>query len=118
MQRVISFGGVLPFLVSRTAAVPHASGPISTVFVIVMENHDWSQIKDNPLAPYINETLLPMSSYAEQYLNPPGVHPSLPNYLWLEASATFGIFNQGSPVTHHPNSTNHLGSLSQTSRPP
>src|ERR1051326_8780763 len=61
---------------------------IKTVFVIVMENHNWTgagsnSIKGNPEAPYINYTLLPMASYANNYDNPPGNHPSLPNYLWL-----------------------------------
>jgi hypothetical protein len=43
-----------------------------------MENHNWSDIKGNPDAPYINHSLLPLASYAEHYFNPPGVHPSEP----------------------------------------
>lgn len=58
---------------------------LRTVFLILMENHNWSSIYRSPHAPYINRTLLPQSSYATQYYNPPGNHPSLPNYLWLEA---------------------------------
>ena len=58
-----------------------------------MENHNWSDIKGNASAPYINTTLLPQASYAQQYYNPPGIHPSLPNYLWLEAGTNFGISN-------------------------
>src|SRR5438046_121607 len=64
-----------------------------TVFLILMENHNWSQIKGSPSAPYINGVLLPMASYAEQYYNPRRIHPSLPNYLWLEAGTNFGIAN-------------------------
>jgi hypothetical protein len=56
-----------------------------------MENHDWRDIKGNPSAPYITHTLLPMASHAERYYNPPGNHPSLPNYLWLEAGTNFGV---------------------------
>src|SRR5258708_2466828 len=111
MHRWFCFWGGLLVLLSRPAAVPHASGPISTVFVIVMENHDWSQIKDNPLAPYINGTLLPMSSYAEQYFSPAGIHPSLPNYLWLEAGDNFGILNDGLPAVNHQSTTDHLVTL-------
>ena len=45
---------------------------IKTVFLIVMENHNWTgapsgNIKGNPSAPYINYTLLPMASYANDY---------------------------------------------------
>jgi hypothetical protein len=58
---------------------------LRTVFIILMENHNWSSVQGSAKAPYINHTLLPESSYATQYYNPPGNHPSLPNYLWLEA---------------------------------
>jgi len=34
--------------------------------------------------------LLRLASRAEQYYSP-GVSPSLPNYLWLEAGDAFGI---------------------------
>jgi hypothetical protein len=75
---------------------------IKTVFIILMENHNWTgdgkrDIKGNPAAPYIIKTLLPTSSYANQYYNPPNNHPSLPNYLWLEAGTNFGIRNDGPP---------------------
>src|SRR5947209_13104847 len=75
--------------------------PSSTVFVIVMENHNWSSIKAIPDGPYINNTLLPMVSSCEQYYNPPGAHPSEPNYLWLEAGTTFGILNDNPPLSNH-----------------
>src|SRR5437016_8121513 len=59
-------------------------GTIGHVFVILMENHDWADIKGSASAPYINGTILPLGARAESYMNPPGLHPSLPNYLWLE----------------------------------
>jgi hypothetical protein len=89
---------------------------IKTVFVIVMENHNWTgngslNIKGNPEAPYINYTLLPMASYANNYNNPPGIHPSLPNYLWLEAGTSFGIHDDGPPSQHNQTTSNHLVKL-------
>ncbi len=92
---------------------------IQTVFVIVMENHNWTgdapiNIKGNPAAPYINYTLLPMASYANNYNNPPGNHPSLPNYLWLDAGTNFGIHDDGSPAQHHQGTHNHLVKLLET----
>src|SRR5436305_9086916 len=81
---------------------------IKTVFVILMENHNWSQIKGSPSAPYINNTLLPMASYAQQYYNPPGIHPSLPNYLWLEAGTNFGISNDNDPSRNHQSTVSHF----------
>lgn len=77
------------------------TGVIHTVFLIVMENHDWSSIRGNSSAPYINNQLLPNASHAEAYYNPPGVHPSLPNYLWLEAGTNFGIHDDDAPSAHH-----------------
>ncbi len=76
-----------------------------------MENHDWSSVKGSPSAPYINDTLLPIASHAEQYYNPPGVHPSEPNYLWLEAGTNFGIRNDRSPAHNHQSTTSHLVDL-------
>ncbi len=80
----------------------------SYVFVILMENHNWSQIKDSANAPYINNTLLPMASYCDEYYNPPGIHPSEPNYIWLEAGTNFGILNDKPPATNHQTTTNHF----------
>ena len=90
------------------------SGPcpaIQTVFIILMENHNWSSIKDSSSAPYINNTLLPMASYTTQYFNPPGIHPSEPNYLWLEAGTNFGISDDADPATNHQSTTTHLVTL-------
>jgi hypothetical protein len=88
--------------------------PIQTVFLIVLENHDWSDIEGNLTnAPYINTTLLPGASYCRQYYNPPANHPSLRNYIWLEAGTDFGIAYNDSPATFHQSTTNHLVSQLQ-----
>jgi hypothetical protein len=79
-----------------------------TVFLILMENQNWSAISGNPNAPYLNGTLLPQSSYARSYYNPPGLHPSEPNYLWLEAGTNFGILNDGDPASNHQATSMHL----------
>ncbi len=106
--------GAQPSQSSATAnPTPNASSSttaskIKTVFIIVMENHNWSDILNSPSAPYINKTLLPQASYAQQYYNPPGNHPSEPNYLWLEAGTSFGITNDDSPAVNHQSSTDHL----------
>jgi hypothetical protein len=80
----------------------------SAVFIILMENHNWSRIKGSANAPYINNTLLPMASYTDQYYNPPGIHPSEPNYLWLEAGTSFGITNDNPPSSNHQSTANHF----------
>jgi phospholipase C len=95
-----------------TTSAP-ATHNIKTVFIILMENHNWTgdgsrSIKGNAAAPYINNTLIPMSSYANDYNNPPGNHPSLPNYLWLEAGTNFGILADGTPAQYSQKTTKHL----------
>ncbi len=71
------------------------------VFVIAMENHNWTQpssvtspqpIFMNPAAPFINSLVNGTSgishdvAYATNYQNAGvGVHPSEPNYVWAEA---------------------------------
>jgi hypothetical protein len=82
--------------------------PVQTVFIILLENRDWSEYKGNANAPYINNVLLPMASHCEQYFTPPGLHPSEPNYLWLEAGTNFGIWDDEDPSLNHQGTTNHL----------
>src|SRR2546430_12868252 len=104
-----------PAATSAPRPTPTSPSIARTIFLILMENHNWSDIKNSPSAPYINNTLLPMASYAEQYYNPPGIHPSEPNYLWLEAGTNFGIFNDDPPSANHQSTTSHLVSLLQKS---
>src|SRR3989441_4037323 len=79
--------------------------------MILMENTDWSSVKNSASAPYINRTLLPIASHAERYYNPPNLHSSLPNYLWLEAGTNFGILDNNLPAQNHQGTSNHLVNL-------
>jgi hypothetical protein len=65
------------------------AGPLSftTVFTILLENHDYSSIVGNMNdAPYIN-SLIAQGGLATMY-NDSGTHPSLPNYLYLISGDT------------------------------
>jgi hypothetical protein len=78
---------------------------LGKVFVIAMENHNWTQpnplsspqqIFKNPAAPFINSLVDGTSgiskevSYATNYVAAaPGLHPSEPNYVWAEAGQAF-----------------------------
>jgi phospholipase C len=102
----------VPSSPAATPTVAPSSGhAIKTVFIILMENENWASITDKTAAPYINGTLLPMASYATRYYNPPGMHPSLPDYLWLEAGTNFGITDDAPPSSHALNTTSHLTTL-------
>ena len=115
---ILAFACFVVSLPGHAQSKPH----IKTVFIILMENHNWTgaggsaNILGNKNAPYINNTLLPVSSYASQYFNPPGIHPSLPNYLWLEAGTNFGILDDNPPADHPLNTTQHLVALLNTAK--
>jgi hypothetical protein len=99
-------------LMSSLAAHAQMS-KVQTVWIILMENHNWTgnsalspsavsnnsdpDLKRNPLAPFINTQLIQTSAHAEQYFNPPGNHPSQPNYWWLEAGTNFGVLEDTQP---------------------
>jgi len=118
MAVTLAFGGTAqePDAVRAEPDATTTLHHIKTVFLIVMENHNWTgassgNIKGNSAAPYINYTLLPMASYANGYKNPPGIHPSLPNYLWLEGGTSFGVRDDGLPSQHNLTTSNHLVKL-------
>jgi hypothetical protein len=85
-----------------------ASHAIKTVFIIMMENENWSNITADSSATYINGTLVPNSGIALQYYTPPGNHPSEPNYIWLEAGSNLDITTDDEPATNHQSTTSHL----------
>lgn len=90
--------------VQRSTAGPHR---IKTVFVVMMENSNWDDQHDgqqfihgNPDCPFING-LLPKASYCTSYFdNPEAIHPSEPNYIWLEAASALGIRGDADPSPH------------------
>ena len=95
-------------LLAATPATHAQMSKVKTVWIILMENHNWTgnnsgasfgdpDLKGSKLAPYINGHLLATSAHAEQYYNPPGNHPSQPNYLWLEAGTNFGVLADTQP---------------------
>lgn len=104
-----------PNYTGRTELPPRTPNPaparlagIETVFIVLMENHDWASINGSSYCPYINKTLLPMSSYITNYIGAPGTHPSEPNYLWLLCGTNFNIRSDDPPSKNHQNSTHTL----------
>ena len=112
-------------ILSTQAAMAASLGD---VFVIDMENHNFTQpssqtspqqIFGNPAAPYQNSLITPGNpnaaqvSYASNYYNVlatpsgnnPSIHPSEPNYIWQEAGDNFGVLNDNDPY-QNPGGTN------------
>ena len=92
------------------ASAPASSSTtrLKTVFLVVFENKNWAQIAQNPEAPYINGALLSAGALAQQYYNPPMLHPSEPNYIWMEAGDSLGIKDDNGPDVNSVDTTDHL----------
>jgi phosphatidylinositol-3-phosphatase len=97
------------FLLLSPAAHPQSSA-VRTVFVIVMSNQSWADIKANPNAPYING-LLADAAFASAYSALPFGRPMLADFLFLEAGTDFGVQINLSPTIVHWNTTKHLVDL-------
>ena len=84
---------------------------IQDVFVIWMENANWSAVKGNASAPYIN-SLLSLGAHAEDYqqvaLDGVCLHPSTPNYLYAELGADPGFRDNDGPDAHLETTGDHL----------
>jgi hypothetical protein len=107
----------------------YAATGIGDVFYIALENHNWTQpssvtginqILGNSAAPFINSLVTPGNpnstyvSYASNYQNVPGIHPSEPNYVWMEAGKS-GPLNDNDPYPNNIVSGPNLSALIQSS---
>jgi hypothetical protein len=97
----LAFGG----LTAHAGRDEGEGGRLKKVFVIAMENHNWTQpnptsnpqqIFMNSAAPFINSLVSGASgisdqvAYADNYQSAmTGLHPSEPNYVWAEAGQAF-----------------------------
>ena len=61
--------------------------------VISLQEESNEAVKGSASAPHITNTLLPAASYAESYRGAKAgnLHPSEPNYIWLEAGDNLDI---------------------------
>jgi len=131
--------GAALIAIAGLASVALGNGSIGPVFVISMENHNWTQpsnqftgslqqVYQNPAAPYINSLVTPGNanaqyvSYASNYhqnvssVTGNTVHPSEPNYIWSEAGTDFGVTNDNQPYGSggtNQNTNQHLTGLMQ-----
>ncbi len=89
-------------------AAPSGMVPqLDHVFLIMMENHGYQQILNNPNAPFINK----LAQSANLATNFYGIgHPSLTNYLEVVGGSNFGIQSDHSPDWHNANCVPNLQS--------
>ncbi|MCW3064970.1 MAG: hypothetical protein JWN32_2142 [Solirubrobacterales bacterium] len=90
------------------ARIARAHGtPIRHLWLVMMENTDWSAIKGSSSAPYINNTLVARYAHAENYRA--HAHNSLPNYFLLEAGDPMGQQGKSpTPTELRLSTTSHL----------
>jgi phosphatidylinositol-3-phosphatase len=103
MQKKIATLGLL--CTALTSTVFAVEGPVPTgiahldhVFFIMMENHGYSQIINNPNAPYTNY-LAQTANLATNYFAI--AHPSLNNYLEVVGGSNFGVQSDNDPDWHN-----------------
>jgi phosphatidylinositol-3-phosphatase len=114
MKIEVTRGLLWAVLLFTSLASAHAQSNGTIVFQIMLENHNWigtGGVHGSDKAPYINHTLLPMAAAANNYFNPYGVHPSLPNYLWIEGGQRFGIYDDSLPSAHRLSTQAHFTRL-------
>ena len=97
-------------------AVPRTVPHLDRVFLIMMENHGYGQILNNPNAPYINQ-LAKSANSATNYFAV--AHPSLTNYLEVVGGSNFGVQSDNDPDWHNTSCVTNLASgVANTDNPP
>lgn len=107
-KKAITLGLIAAAAVFTASADDHDSDGfphLNHVFLIMMENHGYSQILNNPNAPFINQ-LAKSANLATNYFAVG--HPSLTNYLEVVGGSNFGIQTDNYPDWHNLSCTTNL----------
>ncbi len=92
---------------AQEGPVPKGIPHLDHVWVIMMENHGYPQIINNPNEPFVNK-YAKSASLATNYFAV--AHPSLTNYLETVGGSNFGVLDDNSPDWHNPACTTNLQS--------
>lgn len=99
---LIALGGAA---LAQEESVPRGVGHLDHVFVILMENHGYSQLVENPAAPFINQYMKQANSATNYFAVG---HPSSTNYLELVGGSNFGDRSDNNPDWHNSACTPNL----------
>lgn len=88
--------------------VPKGVPRLDHVFVIVMENHSFSQIVGNPNAPFANQYMNSANTATNYFAIG---HPSLTNYLEIVGGSNFGVRSDNAPDWHNANCTPNIQAI-------
>jgi hypothetical protein len=101
---------------AQEGAIPKGIPHLDHVFVIMMENHGYFQIINNPNAPFINK-YAKTANLATQYFAV--AHPSLNNYLEVVGGSNFGVHSDNFPLWHSTTCATNLSTgIPNTDNPP
>ena len=90
---------------AQEGAVPKGIPHLDHVFVIMMENHGYGEIINNPNASFINK-YAKRANLATNYFAV--AHPSLTNYLETVGGSNFGVHSDNAPDWHNMNCATNL----------
>lgn len=94
-------------LFAQDKPVPQGIPHLDHVFMIMMENHGYGQIVNNPNAPFLNRLAKSANSATNYYAIG---HPSLTNYLEVVGGSNFGVRTDNPPDWHNLSCTTNLAS--------
>ncbi len=100
-------GGLAGTAFAQEDSYPAGVPRLNHVFVIMMENHGYSQLINNPNAPFIN-SFAKKANTATNYFAV--AHPSLTNYLEVVGASNFGVQTDNYPDWHNSACTTNLSS--------
>jgi hypothetical protein len=96
---------------AQEGPVPRGVSQLDHVFVIVMENHGYSQIIGNASAPFANQYALSANSATSYFAIG---HPSSTNYLEIVGGSNFGVRSDNAPDWHNAKCTPNLATPGTT----
>ena len=85
-------------LLAQEGSVPQGVPHLDHVFVIMMENHGYREILNNPNAQFTN-SYAKSANLATNYFAV--AHPSLTNYLEVVGGSNFGVHSDNAPDWHN-----------------
>jgi phosphatidylinositol-3-phosphatase len=94
-------------VLAQEGSVPKGIPHLDHVFVIMMENHGYNQVVNNPNDPFVNKYAKSVNSATNYFAI---AHPSLTNYLEVVGGSNFGVHTDNSPDWHNGNCTTNLAS--------
>ena len=82
--------------IAQEGPVPKGVGHLDHAFVVLMENHGYQQIINNPNEPYLNSLIANKKVHSATNYFAIG-HPSLTNYLEIVGGSNFGVRSDNAP---------------------